>query len=110
MHAGETIGIVGLGQMGRGIAQVAASAGYPVWVTDAAPELVEQLVTHQMKLTEQAETENAMLHQAVSEEREACAKAIEALFLHNDHPDWIIKDEVAGQVARECVAAIRRRK
>ena len=30
----RTIGVVGAGQMGNGIAQVAAVAGYDVWLTD----------------------------------------------------------------------------
>lgn len=37
----RTIGVVGAGQMGRGIAQVAAAAGYSVALLDAAPGLAE---------------------------------------------------------------------
>lgn len=36
----QTIGVVGCGQMGGGIAQAAATAGYDVVVTDATPELL----------------------------------------------------------------------
>ena len=34
----ETIGVVGAGQMGRGIAQVAAMSGYKVIIFDVSPE------------------------------------------------------------------------
>lgn len=37
----RTVGVVGAGQMGRGIAQVAAAAGYAVRLLDAAPGLAE---------------------------------------------------------------------
>jgi 3-hydroxybutyryl-CoA dehydrogenase len=38
----RTVGVVGCGQMGGGIAQVAAAAGYSVLVMDASPELLEK--------------------------------------------------------------------
>ena len=38
----RTVGVVGCGQMGGGIAQVAAAAGYSVVVMDASPELLEK--------------------------------------------------------------------
>lgn len=37
----KLIGVVGTGQMGQGIAQVAATAGYPVILVDAAQEFAE---------------------------------------------------------------------
>ena len=37
-----TIGVLGAGAMGSGIAQVAATAGHPVMVTDASAEALEQ--------------------------------------------------------------------
>jgi len=37
-----TIGVVGAGTMGHGIAQVAAQAGFQVWLHDAAPQALEQ--------------------------------------------------------------------
>ena len=40
----KTIGVVGLGQMGRGIAQVAAQSGYEVLLNDASAELTEKAV------------------------------------------------------------------
>ena len=33
----ETVGVVGTGAMGRGIAQIAAQAGSQVWLFDAGP-------------------------------------------------------------------------
>jgi len=41
----STIGIVGAGAMGRGIAQVAAEAGYAVLLADARPEAAVEAVT-----------------------------------------------------------------
>jgi 3-hydroxybutyryl-CoA dehydrogenase len=38
----EKVGVVGCGLMGSGIAQVAASAGYPVTVREVSPQLVEK--------------------------------------------------------------------
>jgi 3-hydroxybutyryl-CoA dehydrogenase len=37
-----TIGVIGAGQMGRGIAQVAATSGYRVILADASPQLATQ--------------------------------------------------------------------
>ena len=44
MTASPVIGIVGLGTMGLGIAQVYAAAGYPVLATDAQPDARETAV------------------------------------------------------------------
>ncbi len=38
----RTIGVLGAGQMGGGIAQVAAAAGYDVILADASLELAEK--------------------------------------------------------------------
>src|SRR6188474_2610548 len=38
----ETVGIVGAGQMGSGIAHVSALAGYKVLLYDVAPERIEK--------------------------------------------------------------------
>src|SRR5437879_6024257 len=38
----ETVGVVGVGQMGAGIAQVAAAAGHPVLMADVGREVVEK--------------------------------------------------------------------
>src|SRR5262245_34507157 len=38
----ETIGIIGVGQMGSGIAHVSAVAGYDVLLYDVAPERIEK--------------------------------------------------------------------
>lgn len=40
----ERIGVVGAGTMGTGIAQVAAQAGYEVWLTDLAPAHVQHAI------------------------------------------------------------------
>ncbi|MDY6817968.1 MAG: 3-hydroxyacyl-CoA dehydrogenase NAD-binding domain-containing protein [Halobacteriales archaeon] len=42
LEAIETVGVVGAGTMGSGIAQVAATAGYDVVLRDVEPEFVEQ--------------------------------------------------------------------
>src|SRR5215467_6419229 len=41
MAAVQRIGVVGAGQMGQGIAQVAAQAGLDVLIVDAAPDLAQ---------------------------------------------------------------------
>ena len=38
----ETVGIIGAGQMGGGIAQVAAIAGYKVLLYDISPDRIEK--------------------------------------------------------------------
>ena len=38
----ETVGIIGAGQMGSGIAQVAAAAGYKVLLYDLSPDRIEK--------------------------------------------------------------------
>ncbi len=40
----ERMAVIGAGQMGSGIAQVAAQAGVSVWVADASPELAKRAV------------------------------------------------------------------
>ena len=42
MRSVRTIGVVGMGQMGRGIAEVAAAAGFDVLAFDASPEGLER--------------------------------------------------------------------
>ncbi|MGA2383457.1 MAG: 3-hydroxyacyl-CoA dehydrogenase NAD-binding domain-containing protein [Gemmatimonadales bacterium] len=39
-----TVGVVGAGTMGHGIAQVTAQAGFAVWLADAPPAILERLV------------------------------------------------------------------
>jgi len=41
----ETVGVVGAGTMGSGIAQVVATSGYEVLVQDVEPEFVDQGIT-----------------------------------------------------------------
>ena len=38
----KTVGVLGCGLMGSGIVQVAAAAGFPVTVVEAAPEFLEK--------------------------------------------------------------------
>lgn len=38
----KNVGIIGLGAMGHGIAQVSAVSGYDVWVTDASDEFIKK--------------------------------------------------------------------
>jgi 3-hydroxybutyryl-CoA dehydrogenase len=47
----ETIGVIGAGTMGNGIAHLAASNGYEVVMYDIKPELVERGVQNISKKT-----------------------------------------------------------
>lgn len=38
----KTIGVIGAGQMGSGIAQVCAAAGFKVWIYDIAPSMLQK--------------------------------------------------------------------
>ena len=40
----KTLGVVGAGQMGQGIAQVAAQAGVDVIIVDAAPDFAQMVI------------------------------------------------------------------
>ena len=61
----KTIGIVGAGQMGRGISQVCATAGYQVLLVDVAePPLTEALVKIRASLKRAVEQESLTDHQA----------------------------------------------
>jgi len=42
MNSWNTVGVVGAGTMGSGIAQVAAQAGCQVWLCDQNPEVLHQ--------------------------------------------------------------------
>src|SRR5437763_2050080 len=47
----RTVGVIGAGQMGGGIAHVCALAGYDVLLNDVAPERIDaslQLITHNL--------------------------------------------------------------
>ncbi|MFH2055545.1 MAG: 3-hydroxyacyl-CoA dehydrogenase NAD-binding domain-containing protein, partial [bacterium] len=50
----EKIGIVGFGQMGSGIAQVTAAAGYPVIVSDADQKFLDAGLARIGKLLDRA--------------------------------------------------------
>jgi 3-hydroxybutyryl-CoA dehydrogenase len=61
----KTIGIVGAGQMGRGISQVCATAGYQVLLVDVAePPLTEALVKIRAGLERAVEQRSLTDHQA----------------------------------------------
>jgi 3-hydroxyacyl-CoA dehydrogenase len=48
------IGIIGAGAMGRGIAQLFASAGQQVWLYDTRPEAIEQALQFNRELLERS--------------------------------------------------------
>jgi 3-hydroxybutyryl-CoA dehydrogenase len=63
----KTIGVVGAGQMGRGISQVCATAGYPVLLVDVAePPLTEALAKIRLSLQRAVERGSLSDHQAAS--------------------------------------------
>lgn len=78
----QKIGVIGAGQMGNGIAQVAACAGYDVVMVDIKDEYVEKgLATIQFSLGKlvskermsQSEADGALARISTSTERSACA-------------------------------------
>ena len=48
------IGIIGAGAMGRGIAQLFASAGQQVWLYDSRPETIDQALQFNRELLERS--------------------------------------------------------
>lgn len=66
----KTIGVIGLGQMGQGIAQVAAQSGYDVLLHDATPELAnrgyERLMSTLTKLKGKGVIDDATLAQTAA--------------------------------------------
>lgn len=64
-----TIGVIGAGTMGRGIAQVAASSGHPVLLYDIRPQALEEAQQHLERI----------LHRLVEKGQLAPAQAAETL-------------------------------
>ena len=63
----RTVGVVGAGTMGHGIAQVSAAHGYDVVLVDVAPQALERGLAHVGKSLEKLESKGKMTR----EEREA---------------------------------------
>ena len=78
MAAVQRIGVVGAGQMGQGIAQVAAQAGLEVLIVDAAPDFAQAGVAKIKKQLDRL-VEKAKLDAAARDQTVARLRAGEAL-------------------------------
>ena len=86
MAAIKTVGVIGAGQMGNGIAHVCALAGYSVMLNDIAGDRIKAgmatingNMTRQVSrkiITEDAAQERAGADQAGGEDRRICRTAI----------------------------------
>ena len=109
-HPFQTIGIVGTGAMGRGIAQICAQAGSTVWLYDSQPnacqQAIDSLQSTWQKLaekgrlsTEQVQTHLSHLRPAASlNDLAACDLVIEAI---------VEKLEVKQTVFKQLEAMVR---
>ncbi len=109
-HPFQTIGIVGTGAMGRGIAQICAQAGSTVWLYDSQPntcqQAIDSLQSTWQKLaekgrlsTEQVQTHLSHLRPATSlNDLAACDLVIEAI---------VEKLEVKQTVFKQLEAIVR---
>ncbi len=105
----RTVGVVGCGQMGAGIAQVAAEAGYPVLAYEVSQALLDRGLARVEKAWTQAVTRGKLTSEAQSlaaanlrgtlqlEDLAACDLVIEAVI-----EDAATKQQVFQQLDRVC--------
>lgn len=108
----QTIGIVGTGQMGSGIAQVAATAGFPVIARDTSAAFLDKgrlgIEKSTAKLVEKGKLEQAAREAALARIQyttdlaalSTCHLVIEAIT-----EDLALKNEIWQQLDRTCSAA-----
>ena len=66
----RTIGIIGAGQMGSGIAHVSALAGYKVLIYDISPERIEKGTCHRSAATWPARSSSGKLDEKAAATRD----------------------------------------
>jgi 3-hydroxybutyryl-CoA dehydrogenase len=100
----DTVTVVGAGQMGAGIAQVAAVAGYDVTLVDVAPGQLERAVTviqgSLSKLVERGAVEQGVAHDAVSRIRTQASPAPADLIIEAATEDVELKLRILQELDR----------
>lgn len=112
----DVLGVVGVGLMGRGIAQIAAQAGVPVVLFDNRPGGAEEAcdalratlkgLAAKGKITEQAASEAGALLTAAAalEDLKPCTAVVEAIFENLDAKQQLFK-ALESIVAPDCILA-----
>ncbi|MDA5193423.1 3-hydroxyacyl-CoA dehydrogenase [Govanella unica] len=112
----ERIGILGAGAMGRGIAQIAAAAGYPVIIADANPKAAEDALGFISDLLKRAADKGRMTAEAadaaiknitVAQGVAAfkdCTLVVEAIIERLDIKRQVFA-ELEGIVSADCILA-----
>ena len=105
----ETIGIVGAGAMGSGIAQVAVEAGHPVVLYDAYPEALERSRKKFDKLMDRLIAKGKRTEETVSASKERLSYVAD--FSALKEADWVIeaviedmevKKDIFSRLERNC--------
>ena len=106
----RTVGVIGAGTMGNGIAQVFATAGYPVTMRDLKPEFLDRgmatisksldrLVSHQKLTKEQRDDTLARIRPTIElQELAQCEIVVEAILEDYDLKAGVIRefDEISS--------------
>jgi 3-hydroxybutyryl-CoA dehydrogenase len=110
------LGVVGTGLMGRGIAQIAAQAGIPVWLFDSRPGAAEEAraavtttlatLASKGKITADAVTaaSGCLKIAATHEDLKSCTVVIEAIVENLDVKQQLFR-ALEGIVSAECILA-----
>lgn len=114
MQPGSTVGVIGSGAMGSGIAQVAAVAGHNVVLYDTNPTALEkaknnlnkdlQKLQEKGKLTNADEVSGRISYSSSLQELSACKLVIEAIVENLDIKKKVFAD-VEAVVSADCVLA-----
>ncbi|NBB88350.1 MAG: NAD(P)-binding domain-containing protein, partial [Bacteroidetes bacterium] len=103
----ETIGIVGAGAMGSGIAQVAVEAGHPVILYDAYPEALERSRKKFNSLMERLIAKGKRTEEEVASNTERLR--YEADFSALKGADWVIEAAVEDmEIKKDIFARLER--
>jgi len=103
----ETVGIVGAGAMGSGIAQVAVEAGHPVVLYDAYPEALERSRKKFDKLMDRLIAKGKRTEEEVSSNKERLSYAADFAALKK--ADWVIEAAVEDmEIKKDIFARLER--
>ncbi|TFW10697.1 3-hydroxyacyl-CoA dehydrogenase PaaC [Massilia arenosa] len=116
LEKGSTIGVVGSGAMGSGIAQVAALAGYQVKLYDTRAEAIDKAISDigktlgkladKGKMTQDdAQAARARLHPVTSLESLADARLVVEAIVENVDVKRKLFSDLEGIVSEDCILA-----